>query len=90
MRAVTNFWAYLWIKESPNVRRPKPFLLQVMPPRINLLSPNLMTLRHLGHARPADTNRHDNLELFIIMPKATPLHTKNFATHHTLPLKRRH
>jgi hypothetical protein len=72
-----------WIKKGPSVRRPKPFLLQVMPPRINLLPPNLMTLRHLRHARPADTNRHDNLELVVVMPEASPLHPKNLAPHRT-------
>lgn len=76
-----------WIEKSPSARRPKPFLLQVMPPRINLLPPNLMTLRHLGHARPADTNRHDNLELVVVMPEAPPLHPKNFAPHRTPRIK---
>jgi hypothetical protein len=72
-----------WIKKGPSVRRPKPFLLQVMPPRINLLPPNLMTLRYLRHARPADTNRHDNLELVVVIPEASPLHPKNLAPHRT-------
>jgi hypothetical protein len=47
------------------------------------VAPNLMTLRHLGHARPTDTNRHDDLELFIVMPEASPLNPKNFAPHRT-------
>jgi len=72
-----------WIEKGPSVRRPKPFLLQVMPPRINLLPPNLMTLRDLGHAHPADTNRHDNRELVVVMPEASTLHPKNFAPHRT-------
>jgi hypothetical protein len=53
--------------------------LPVMPPRVNLLSPDLMALRNLPHART--TNLHDNLKLVIVMPKASPLNPKNFATH---------
>ena len=71
------------IKECACLRRPKPFFLQVMLPRVNLLSPNLMALRHLRHARPINTNRHDNLKLVVIMPKASPLSPKNFAAHRT-------
>ncbi len=52
-----------------------------MPPRINLLSLNLMALRNLRHTRPGNPNRRDNLKLFVVMPKASPLRLKNFATH---------
>src|SRR5680860_35437 len=69
-------------EKRPGVGRPQTLRLEVMPPRINLLSRNLMTLRHLGHTRPSDPNRHDNLELVVIMPEAPPLHPKNFAPHH--------
>jgi hypothetical protein len=40
-----------------------------------------MALRHLRHARPINTNRHDNLKLVVIMPKASPLSPKNIAAH---------
>lgn len=40
-----------------------------------------MTLRHLKHACPADPDRHDNLELVVVMPEAPPLSPKNFAPH---------
>jgi hypothetical protein len=40
-----------------------------------------MALRHLRHARPINTNRLDNLKLVVIMLKASPLSTKNFAAH---------
>jgi hypothetical protein len=75
------------IKECAHVRRPKPFLLQVMPSRINLLSTNHMALRHLCHACPIDPNRHDNLGLVVVTPKASPLSLKNFAAHRTPRIK---
>ena len=53
-----------------------------MSPRVNLLSLNLMALRNLRHARPGNPNRRDNLKLVVVMPKASPLRPKNFATHH--------
>ncbi len=40
-----------------------------------------MALRHLSHARPTNPNRHNNLELVVVMPKASPLSPKNFVTH---------
>lgn len=56
-------------------------LLEVMPPRINLLSGHLMALRHLRHRGPVDPDRRDNPQLVPIAPKPPPLDPKNFATH---------
>lgn len=52
-----------------------------MTPRINLLSPDLTVLRHLCNACPTNPNRHYNLEFVVVMPKASPLSSKNVATH---------
>ncbi len=46
-----------------------------------MLSLNLMTLRNLRYACTIDTNRHNNLKFVVVMPKASPLRPKNFATH---------
>ena len=53
----------------------------LMPPSIDLLSRDLVALRHLRHARPTNPNRHDNLELVFVTPGTPPLHPKKFATH---------
>jgi len=55
-------------------------LPRFMPPSINLLPRHLMALSHLRHTRPADPNRHDNLELVRVTPEAPPLQPKNFTT----------
>jgi hypothetical protein len=46
-----------------------------------LLSPDLMALRHLCHARTINPCRLDNLEIAIFMAEASPLSSKNFAPH---------
>ncbi|MBB6470388.1 hypothetical protein HNQ96_006286 [Aminobacter lissarensis] len=62
-------------------RRQDPFLLQLMPPRVDLLARNFMALRNLCHRRPVSPNRHDDLELLIITPPTPTFLPKNFDTH---------
>jgi len=63
------------------VRGPQTFLLQLMPPSVNLLPRHFMALCHLRHRCPVDPNRHDNLELVLVTPETPSLHPQNFTPH---------
>lgn len=65
----------------PSIPRQEPLLLQLGPPRIDLLPLQIMKPRNLANRRAANADRLQNRQLLLVAPPTPPLNAKNFASH---------
>lgn len=59
-------------ENCPTIGRSRPFLLQIVRPRVNLLPAHIMALRHLCNCRSINAYRTNNRNPVVIVPTPTP------------------
>ena len=64
-----------WQKSRVLAGGPKPPLLKLMPPFVNLLARHIMPMRDMLDRRPIYPNRGNGRQLVIIIPAMPPLNT---------------
>ncbi len=65
--------------------RPKPLVLQLPPPLINMLPRHIVTPGNIGHGRTTNTNLSQNRQLHLIWPKPPTLDANNHLMSQNLP-----